>query len=90
MITISVVRKVETGKGKEKTYVLQREVLKFHSIDKARAEITPIVKEMNLAQSQKRQPKVAIEGVSYDSKSERQVLLELKAITSIDNESGGY
>ena len=55
-------------------------------MDKARKEITPIVTEMKIAKAQKREPTIRIDAVSYDTKSEKSLLLETKAITSIENE----
>ena len=62
----------------------------FSSTDMARKEIVPIVKEMKLAKKQKREPKVRIDAVSYDTKSEKSLLLELHAIESIENEDDGF
>ena len=82
MITLTIVERV-----KNKNVVnLKRHMKLFHSIDKARAEIKPIVQEMKLAKREKREPKIRIDGVSYDTKSEKTLLLELDAIVSVDNE----
>ena len=82
MITLTIVEEV-----KEKGIVSRKRSLKlFSSSDKARKEIVPIVKEMKLAKRQKRVPKTEIIGVSYDTKSEKSLLLELDAITSVENE----
>ena len=62
----------------------------FSSTDMARKEIVPIVKEMKLAKRQKREPKVRIDAVSYDTKSEKSLLLELHAIESIENEDDEF
>ena len=62
----------------------------FSSTDMARKEIVPIAKEMKLAKRQKREPKVRIDAVSYDTKSEKSLLLELHAIESIENEDDGF
>ena len=83
MITLTLVEQVTKGKRVE----MKRHLKLYHSNDKARKEIIPIVKEMRLAEKEKREPIIKIVGVSYDTKSERTMLLELKAITSIDNES---
>lgn len=56
-------------------------------MDKARKAIPPIVAEMKSAEKEKREAKIRIDAVSYDTKSERTMLLELNAIRSIDNES---
>ena len=58
----------------------------FHSMDEAKKFIVPVVKEMQLAKKEKREPSKRIDGVSYDTKSEKTLLLELNAITSVDNE----
>ena len=82
MISITLVEtKVIKGKSEVK-----RRIVFYHSLDKARKEIPVYVKEMKLAKKEKRTPKYLIDGVSYDTKSEKVLLLELDAITSIDNE----
>ena len=83
MITLTIVKQVKSGK----VISYKREILKFHSIDKARKEIIPIVREMKRAKSQKRKPTMNIDAVSYDTKSEKSLLLETDAIISIENES---
>lgn len=82
MITATIVKQIKAGKQ----VLYDRKVRLFHSMDKARKELDPIVKEMRLAKREKREPKERIDGVSYDTKSEKALLLELKAIVSIDNE----
>lgn len=82
MITLTIIKEVKNGK----TISYERSLKKFHSIDKAKQEIVPIVKEMKVAIAQKRTPSVKIDAVSYDTKSEKSLLLELDAITSIENE----
>jgi hypothetical protein len=82
MITLTILEQVKKGSRLE----TKRYMKLYHSMDKARKEIDLIVKEMKLAKREKREPKIRIDGVSYDTKSERALLLELKAITSIDNE----
>ena len=82
MITLTIVKQVKKGT----TISFKRELKMFNSVDKARKEITPIVREMKLAKKQKRDPSIAIKAVSYDLKSEKTMLLETDAITSIENE----
>ena len=82
MITLTIIKKVKTGS----IVTFKRELKLFRSMDKARKEIIPIVEEMQLAKSQKRAPEVRIDAVSYDTKSEKNLLLETRAITSIENE----
>lgn len=86
MITLTLVKEVKSGK----TISYKRKLKLYSSIDKARKEIVPIVKEMRLAKNQHRTPSIRIDAVSYDNKSERSMLLELHAIESIDNEDDGY
>lgn len=85
MITLTIVEQV---KDKATKMISPKRYMKmYHSTDKARQEIIPIVREMKIAKSQKRIPSIRIDAVSYDTKSEKTLLLELDAITSIENES---
>lgn len=86
MITLTIVEEVKSGK----TIHYKRSMKLYHSMDKAKKEIVPIVKEMKLAKRDKRTPSIRIDAVSYDTKSEKSLLLELDAITSVDNESDNY
>ena len=83
MITLTIVKQVK--KGSQITW--KKELKMFNSVDKARKEITPIVREMKVAKKEKREPKIAIKAVSYDLKSEKTMLLETDAIISVENES---
>lgn len=83
MITLTIVKQVK--KGSQVTW--KKELKMFNSVDKARKEITPIVREMKVAKKQKRDPQIAIKAVSYDLKSEKTMLLETDAIISVENES---
>ena len=78
MITLTI---VETKAGK-----VTRKLELFHSMDKAKKRIIPIVKEMKVAKKLKQEPKIKIDAVSFDTKSEKTLLLELGAIVSIENE----
>ena len=82
MITLTIVEHVKTGKKNE----IKRSIQLFNSVDKAKQFIGPVVKEMQQAKKEKREPKIRIDGVSYDSNSEKTLLMEMKAITSVDNE----
>ena len=82
MITLTIIKRVKNGS----IVTFKRELKLFRSMDKARKEIIPIVEEMQLAKAQKRAPEVRIDAVSYDTKSEKSLLLETRAITSIENE----
>lgn len=83
MITLTIVEQVKNGKRIEP----KRSIKLFHSMDKARKEIAPIVKEMKTAKREKREPTIRIDGASYDTNSEKSLLLELDAIVSTENES---
>ena len=82
MITLTIVEQKTTSKRVE----YKRSLKLFHSMDKARAYILPVVREMSVAKSEKRDPKIRIDGVSYDTSSEKTLLLELKAIITNENE----
>ena len=82
MITLTIVEQVKSGK----LINYKRSLKLYHSMDKARKDIIPIVREMKLAKSQKRDPTIRIDAVSYDTRSEKELLLETKAIISKDNE----
>lgn len=86
MITLTIVEQQKNGKRIE----FKRYLKLFHSMDKAKKSIIPIVKEMKQAKKEKREAKIRIDGVSYDTKSEKTLLLELDTITSIDNEHDEY
>ena len=85
MITLTIVEQVKDKATK--TISPKRYLKLYHSADKASQTIKPIVAEMRLAKRQKRIPSIRIDAVSYDTKSEKTLLLELGAITSIENES---
>ena len=82
MITLTVKKQVKKGKVIE----VKREIQKYHSMDEARKAIVPIVKIMKTAKASKVEPTEEIVGVSYDTKSEKMLLLELDAIKSVENE----
>ena len=83
MITLSITKRVKKGKLESQESSLKL----YHSMDQARREVREIVKEMRQAEKEKRQPKIRIDAVSYDTNSEKVMLLELGAIVSIENES---
>ena len=82
MITLTIVERTE----KKGQMSIKRGIKVFTSKDKAEKAIKPIVSEMKAARREKRDAKIYIESVSYDENSERQILLDLHAIESIDNE----
>lgn len=84
MITLTIVETKKKG-----SVMVQRKSLKMYgSMDKAKREIMPIVREMKSAKRQGKAPSVMIKAVSYETKSEYSMLLEAGAIVSVDNESG--
>lgn len=82
MITLTIVEKKKSGSR----ITTNRYLKLFKSLDEAKKAIIPISKEMKRAAKAKEEPSIRIDAVSYDSKSEKTLLLELDAITSIDNE----
>lgn len=83
MITLTIERQVKKGSITK----FEKELKIFNSVDQCRKEITPIVAEMKKAKREKRPPKIAIKAVSYDTESERRMLLEKDAIKTTENES---
>ena len=83
MITLTIVKQVK--KGSVTNHV--KELKCFSSVDKCRKEIIPIVAEMKAAKKAKRPAKIAIKAASWDYKSEKTMLLETDAITSVENEN---
>lgn len=81
-ITLTIVERKTTGK----IVKYKRGIELFVSTDKARKRIKPIVKEMAEAKAANRPAQIYIDGVSYDTDSEKKLLLELKAVTSTENE----
>ena len=63
-----------------------RNIICYHSIDKARSELRPIGKDMEVCHKTNRVPSREVVAVSYDTKSEKSLLLELRVIVSIENE----
>ena len=72
MITATIIEK-KSGNQKRKLCI-------FQSIEKAKKELTPIVHEMQVAKSKKQEPKKFIDAVSYDTKSEKMMLVEIGAL----------
>lgn len=83
MITLTIVEQVKNKNGVK---VFKRKIKVYNSMDKASKEIKPIVSEMKRAEKAKVNPEIKIEAVSYDFNSEKQLLLDLHAIESIENE----
>lgn len=85
MITLTIIKREKNKKTG--LVAVKRKLVLFKSMDKARKEIIPIVKEMKIAKRNRTEPPVEIVAVSYDTSSERALLLETRALVSVDNES---
>lgn len=68
-----------------KTY--KQEIKVFKSMDTAKKFLQPIATDMIICKKAKKEPAISILSVSYDLDSEKKMLLEIKAITSTENES---
>lgn len=77
---------IKETKKVNKVLTEERNIVCYHSIDKARSELRPIAKEMSVCQKLGKKPAKEVVAVSYDTKSEKALLLELRVITSIENE----
>ena len=76
MITLTIAEMKKVGK----ILKFQRTIKMFKSKDKAEKFIIPIVEEMEEAKRQKREPRKNIVAVSYDTTSEKKLLIELGAV----------
>ena len=76
MITLTIAEMKKDGK----ILKFQRTIKMFKSKDKAEKFIVPVVEEMKEAKRQKREPKKNIVAVSYDTNSEKKLLVELGAV----------
>ena len=65
----------------------KREIKCFSQTEKARKYLKPIAVDMAIARQNKQEPEIEIVGVSYDLESEKRMLLEIRAIRSVDNEA---
>lgn len=88
MITATIKEKPKTkGTSVEKKYIKC-----YHSLDKARKELSPIAKDMEAARNAYKnhmpykEPAKSIVAVSFDTKSEKNLLLEIRAIVTTENE----
>lgn len=84
MITLTIVKKTKKKNG---TIIVDKNIHCFKSIDSAKKVLLPIMREVKQAEKEKRDPDVYIDGVSFDSKSERNLLIELGVIELTDNET---
>lgn len=82
MITLTIVEN-KTEKGKK---IQTKEIKLFNSLDKAKAYASPIANNMKFCRKLKQTPKTEIVAVSYDSEYEKQMLLQIGAIITNDNE----
>lgn len=83
MITLTIAEMKKDGK----LLKFQRTIKMFKSKDKAEKFIVPIVEEMEEAKRQKRDPRKNIVAVSYDTNSEKKLLVELGAIVFNDEKA---
>lgn len=60
---------------------ITRKIRIYRSMDKARKELTPIARDMAICAKTNKKPKVIIDGVSYDTDSEKRLLIEIGAYT---------
>ena len=75
MITATIEeRKVVKG-----VTTIKREIKVFNSMDEAKKILTPIAQEMARCERVQEKPKVLIDGVSYDTDSEKRLLREIGA-----------
>lgn len=72
MITATI---VENKSGK-----MSRKLVSFNNSEKAKKELSPIAHEMCVAKSKKVEPKRFIDAVSYDTRSEKLMLIEIGAL----------
>ena len=77
---------IETRKKVKGIKQVKREIVVYNSTEKARQELKPIATEMAICRKRKIEPQTEIMGVSYDHESEKRMLLEIRAIISVDNE----
>lgn len=85
--TIKETKKVK-GVTTERTYIKC-----YHSLDKVRNELAPIARAMEAARQKAKKtntpyvdPPTSIKAVSFDTKSEKNLLLEMRAIVTTENE----
>lgn len=82
MITATIVTRAK----KHGIYTESRKMHLFHTMDKAKKILAPIADTQVECRKKKVTPPQEILSVSYDTDSERKLLLEIRAILSIDNE----
>lgn len=84
MITINVIERQKNTKTKIISET--KKIYLFNSTDKARKFLSPIVAEMKNAKLSHREPLTTINGVSFDTRSEKALLLEMGAIELQDED----
>lgn len=73
--------------AKSKTLPAESKVMHlYRSMDKAKKELAPIAEKQMECRKRGVQPPQEILDVSYDTEAEKSLLLEMRAILSIDNE----
>ena len=84
MITINVIERHQNTKTK--IISEKQKIYLFNSTDKARKFLSPVVSEMKSAKLNHREPLTYINGVSFDTKSEKSLLVEMGAIELQDED----
>ena len=82
MITLTIVKRSNVKGVKKETQSLEM----FKDTDKARKFILPIAKEMDVCRQTNQIPSTEIIAVSYDTDSEKSMLLATRAIITTENE----
>ena len=78
---------IRTRKKVSGVFNYKQEIKVFKSVDTAKKFLQPIATDMQVCKKAKKEPVISILAVSYDLDSEKKMLLEIKAITSTENES---
>lgn len=81
---------IETRKKVKGIMTTNREIKVFNASEEARKVLKPIATDMAICRKKKTTPAVEIMGVSYDHESEKRMLLEIRAIVSVENEEPDY
>ena len=80
---------IRTRKKVKGVLTEERAIKKYHSLDQARKELTPIGRDMDVARKTNKDINdlpVAVVGVSWDTKSEKNLLLDTRVIVTSENE----
>lgn len=81
---------IETRKKVKGVLTTEREIKVYNTSEQARKALKPIATDMAICRKNKTTPEVEIMGVSYDHESEKRMLLEIRAIISVENEEPDF